>query len=158
MTCINLLEMCTPQACLPVHQTLTRFAFSPAVTLRALWLHVDFWYCAMWNLRPHFEVLYYSWSVRGEHGKEETERLIAIFWNWYGNLVMCWFTTSHLWVLQYWDGCMTFRILLTLYQHCWSHFGKSRCWLVFVWAFRIWRTEESLGSCDGYSLFIGISY
>lgn len=55
----------------------------------------------MWNLRPHFEVLYYSRSVRGEHGREETETWITDFWNWYGNLVMCRFFACHLKVSEH---------------------------------------------------------
>lgn len=141
-----LLEMHTSQAHLTVRQVHSLCFSSSAVTLKALWLRVDFWYCAIWNLRPHFEVLYYSWSVRGEHGREETERWITVFWKWYGNLVMWWFTAYHLWVLQYRNGC-DIQGFTDSHQHCWRPLGKSRCRFVFVCAFRIngadCKTEES---------------
>lgn len=130
-----LLEMQMSQACLPVRQIHSLCFSSTAVTLRALWLRVDFWYCAMWNLRPHFEVLYYSWSVRGKHGREETERWITIFWNWYGNLVMCSFTAHHSWVLQYRNGCVTFRVLPTRINtagDAWANHAADLCLFVLL--------------------------
>lgn len=70
----------------------------------------NFWYSAMWNLRPHVEATYYSWSVRGEHGWEETERWITVFWNWYGNL------TFEGVQKQFCD----IQGLTDSHQHCWS--------------------------------------
>lgn len=112
--CTRLILLCT---------TIYPLSFYSAVTLRALWLHVDFWYCAMWNLQPHFEVLYYSQSASWKHGREETERWITAFWNWYGNLVMCWFFVYLLKALELRNTCVTFRVFLT----CINTAGAAFC-------------------------------
>lgn len=134
------------QSRFPLHQNSLTLLFPPL-----LWhwercdcvLISDIVPCETW--RPHFEVLYYRWSQRGEHGREETERWFTILWNWYGNLVMCSFTRLQLWVPQYRNGCVTFQGFTNSHKHCWRRFGQSRCRFVFVCAFRIHRADCKTG-------------
>lgn len=154
--------MQTFYARLPVHHVYS-LCFSSAVTLRAMWLHVDLWYCAMWNLRPHIEVLYYSWSARGEHGREETERWITVFWNWYGNLVNVLIRRLTFVSVTVQKQSCDIQGFTGSHQHCWSCFGKFCCRFAFVWAFRnngkgewlLWSINRNINIC-AYCFFIGI--
>lgn len=134
--CLMLVFLCT---------SFTLLCFSSAVASRALWLHVDFWYCAMWNLKPHF------WSTVLEQECERRTRALRG-----GNQKINWHLLKLIWkpenVLIYhltFVGVTVQRGLCDIQgftdsnQHCWNHFGKLRCWCAFFFlAFRIHRMGQ----------------
>lgn len=75
-------------------------------------------------------------SVWGEHGREETERWISLFWNWYGNLVMCRFFACCLKVLEtlVWHSGFYWRAAALLELLCPANFH-------FFWLLEIIRSH-----------------
>lgn len=146
--------MCTPQACLPMHQIYS-LCFPRAATLRAL---VACWFLILCHVKPKTSfwstVLQLECERRAWQGgnRKINCRLLKLIWK-LGNVLIHRLTFVSVAVLRRLCDIQGFT---HCYQHCWSRFGKSRCWFVFVWAFWIKRTGESLGGCDDYSLFIGI--
>lgn len=87
----------TSHARLPVHPMCSLWDFDGAVTasrrVTHIYIHLYIYIVLCETPRPHFWSTVFTAGAREESdGREETERWIAVFWNWYGNLLMCPFT------------------------------------------------------------------
>lgn len=136
-----------------VRQKFTRHAFSSSsVTLRELWLRVDFWYCAMWNLKTSFQstVLQLECERRAwQVGNWKMNyHLVKLIWK-PGNVLIHPPITCG--CVQYRNGCVTFQDFTDSHQHCWRRFGQSRCRFVFVCAFGTHRADCVTG--ESFKIF-----
>lgn len=118
------------------HAAFLRCDTESAVTAR--WLS-DIVPCETYNLILKYCMTAGVWE-EGD-GREETERWITNFWNWYGNPVTCSISACRLEVLELRNTRGTFRVLLTRINTAGAALAKCRS--VFLWAFSVGHTGAS---------------